>query len=199
MFSGIVKTIGIVERTKIKEDLMEITISSDLNFNVGDSVSVNGCCQTVIETKNNFFIVQAVQETLDKTNLSELSKGLKVNLEPSLRLGEKIDGHLVSGHIDDTGNVFDIVNDRENQIISVGFPERLKKYISPKGSISVNGVSLTVIDVQNNTFSFTVIPYTRANTNLGLLKKSDLVNLEIDLISRYLVNYLESTKELINK
>ena len=191
MFSGIVKEIGIVEKIEPKNGLMEITVSSKLKFKTSESVSINGCCQTVIEVSNSTFTVQAVQETLDKTNFGELKIGSKVNLEPSLTLSDKLDGHLVSGHVDSTGKVIDILTDGENKIITISFQKELSKYIAQKGSMSVNGVSLTVIEAKNNTFSFTLIPYTRDNTNLGLLKIGSKVNLEVDLVSRYIVNYLK--------
>ena len=203
MFTGIVKEIGMVLSLESKNGLLEINVSSNLkNLKEGDSVSVNGCCQTIVQVYSSKFIVQAVKETLDKTNLNELKVGSKVNLEPSLTLADKLDGHLVSGHVDSTGEVIEILNDGENQIIKIGFPETLNKYIAPKGSISVNGVSLTVMDMVRAgfkpalTFSFTLIPYTRDNTNLGLLEIGSKVNLEVDLVSRYLVNYLEKSRQL---
>ena len=203
MFTGIVKEIGMVLSLEPKNGLLEINVSSNLkNLKEGDSVSVNGCCQTIVQVYSSKFIVQAVKETLDKTNLNELKVGSKVNLEPSLTLADKLDGHLVSGHVDSTGEVIEILNDGENQIIKIGFPETLNKYIAPKGSISVNGVSLTVMDMVRAgfkpalTFSFTLIPYTRDNTNLGLLEIGSKVNLEVDLVSRYLVNYLEKSRQL---
>ena len=196
MFSGIVKEVGIVENLQQQRGILEITISSDSKFSVGSSVSVDGCCLTVVEKKNSFFKTEITEETLNKTNFKNLRVGSKVNLEPSLVLGDKLDGHLVLGHVDSTGEINDILISSENRIVKISFPAMLKHFIAPKGSISVNGVSLTVIGLKNNVFSFTLIPYTRDNTNLGLLKPGDLVNLEVDLISRYLINYLE-TKEKI--
>ena len=197
MFSGIVQEIGIVKSTSFKDGILEISISSNQiikDLEVGNSIAVDGCCQTVIETSKDLFKVQATEETLQKTNFKLLKKDLKVNLEPSLKLGNKIDGHLVSGHIDNCGEVLEIISQDENQVVKILFPRELSNYIIPKGSISVNGVSLTVIESKNNIFSFTLIPYTRNNTNLGFLKVGDLVNLEVDLIGRYLINYLESKK-----
>lgn len=200
MFSGIVQEIGIVEDVNQQDGLKEITISSKLKFNLGESVSVNGCCLTVTDSGGNLeFKVQITNETLSKTNFLTLHVGSKVNLEPSLRLGDKLDGHLVSGHVDDVGEVKEISTDSFGKLITIHFPERLSQFIAPKGSIAVNGVSLTVIDVKNNTFNFTLIPYTEVSTNLGLLKIGDLVNLEVDLVSKYLVNYLEKSRELIKK
>ena len=202
MFSGIVQEVGIVKNIEFSSGILELTISAGKiisDFEIGNSIAIDGCCQTVVEVSKNLFKVQATEETLQKTNLKLLKKDSKVNLEPSLKLGDKIDGHLVSGHIDSCGEVLEIISQDENQIIRILFPRELNNYIVPKGSVSVNGVSLTVIESKNNIFSFTLIPYTRNNTNLGLLKVSDPVNLEVDLIGRYLVNYLENTKELIKR
>lgn len=226
MFCGIIKEVGIVESLECKNNILDIIVSCKALANeikVGDSVAVNGCCLTVIEVfsnseargtsrepreskfaalssqlpARNLFTVQATQETLAKTNLLNLKVGSKVNLEPSLKVGDQIGGHLVLGHVDETGEVVNIIKNGENQSIKILFPKELSFFIASKGSISVNGVSLTVIDVKNKVFSFTLIPFTRDNTNLGLIKIGDLVNLEIDLISRYLINYLNENKELL--
>lgn len=234
MFSGIVQEIGIVKNIKSSKGILNIEItSSELikDLKEGDSIAVDGCCQTVIElrtgetanrrdgdfsseikfapsplrpTADSFFI-QATEETLSKTNFKNLKIGSRVNLESALKLGDKINGHLVTGHIDMAGEISDVLSSYDNKIVKINFPSELKNHIAPKGSICVNGVSLTVVGVglkptcTNNEFSFTLIPYTRDNTNLGLIKIGDLVNLEIDLISRYLVNYLENTKTLVLK
>ena len=211
MFSGIVKEIGTVKNLESKNGILELTISSERLINTlkeGSSIAVNGCCLTVTviasdplrprseaRAMTSIFKVQATQETLQKTNFLNLKFDSKVNLEPSLKLGETIDGHLVSGHVDTTGEISDIVSSGENKIIKISHSNEYGKYIAPKGSITVNGVSLTVIESKNGKFDFTLIPFTRDNTNLGLLKIGDLVNLEVDLISRYLVNYLENKKQ----
>ena len=200
MFSGIVQEIGTVKNLESRNKILELTISCDQlisNLKTGSSVSVNGCCLTVVEISKNSFEVEATEETLKKTNISSLQINSKINLELSLKAGDSIDGHLVLGHVDNIGKVKEIETFGENTLVTILFDEAFGKYIAPKGSIAINGVSLTVIDVKNNTFSFTLIPFTRDNTNLGLLKIGDAVNLEIDVLSRYLVNYLES-KKVIN-
>lgn len=221
MFSGIVQEVGIIKDLRTKNGLLEIDIAYEKlsNIELGDSISVNGCCQTVVKTRtgetesrrneeiknqkishspilpfSSSFLIQATEETLDKTNFKTYNIGDKVNLEPSLKMGDKISGHLVSGHIDATGEVYDLIEDKDNTIVKIKYPKELSKFIAKKGSASVNGVSLTVIDSNidgNCIFSFTLIPFTKSNTNLGLIKKGNLVNLEIDLISRYLINHLE--------
>lgn len=202
MFSGIVREIGILKSREFQNGILNIIIESKKlisELEIGDSVAVNGSCLTVIEKTSNSFKVQATEETLVKTNFEKLTAGSKLNLELALKVGDKLDGHLVLGHVDACGEISDILSVQENKIIRVSIPKGLELYIAPKGSISVNGVSLTVIDSKNSEFGFTLIPYTRDNTNLGLVKIGDLVNLEIDLVSRYLVNYIENTKALIVK
>ena len=205
MFSGIVQEIGIVKDLKTEGNILEINVSLSSRLineiNIGDSISINGCCQTVVAIDNgaSHFKVQATQETLQKTNFNDFKIGSKVNMEPSLRVGDKLHGHLVLGHVDSTGKVIEIFTDRENKILKISYPAKLSSFIAPKGSISVNGVSLTVIDSKEGEFTFTLIPYTRDNTNLGLLKINDAVNLEVDVISRYLVNYLDTNKQLVRE
>ncbi len=197
MFSGIVKDIGIIKKLESKDEILELTISSN-KFNdlqIGDSIAVDGCCLTITEI-GSFFKVQVTQETIDKTYFSKLKVDTKVNLEPSLKIGDKLDGHLVSGHVDSCGKVLNIFGTGENRVVETSLPKDLKKYLAKKGSICVNGVCLTVVDVRDNSFTFSLIPFTRDNTNLGLIKVGDLVNLEIDMISRYLVNYLQHEREL---
>ena len=207
MFSGIVQEIGTVERVDAKQELLIIEVSctkfSD-KLEIGSSVAIDGCCQTIVEISKLsaqdsklLFKVQVTEETINKTQISKLKIGSKVNLEPSLKYGESVDGHLVSGHIDGTGEVASIIKNGENTIVKIFFPKELRKFIVAKGSISVNGVSLTVVGVENCEFSFTLIPFTRDNTNLGLIKTGDLVNLEVDLISRYLVNYIQVSESFV--
>jgi len=198
MFSGIVQEIGIVKSLQMKDGILDLVISSNeliKNLKNGSSIAVNGCCLTVANITQSFFKIQITEETLKKTNLVNLKIGSKVNLESSLKLGETIDGHLVSGHVDTVGKISGITSSGDNKIIKISFGGDYQKYIAPKGSVAINGVSLTVINSKNNEFDFTLIPFTRDNTNLGLIKIGDLVNLEIDLISRYLINYLENKKQ----
>ncbi len=203
MFSGIVQEIGEILSLKHSDGILELTIKSNIKgIELGDSISVDGCCQTVssrnqVVDGGQSFTIQATEETLNKTNFKTYKIGDKVNLEPALKMGDKISGHLVSGHVDACGEIYNIIQNGENTVVQVQYSRDLRKFITNKGSICVNGVSLTVIDsdLENRCiFSFTLIPFTRSNTNLGLIKKGNLVNLEIDLISRYLINYLETNK-----
>ena len=203
MFTGIVKDIGIVEHIESKSGLLEFTVSANLKeLDIGKSISVDGCCLTITQIRADcsdrlLFSVQVTEETIKRANLFKLKAGSKVNLEPSLKLGDSVDGHLVTGHVDAVGEINNLLKKEENTDIEILFPKELKKFMSSKGSIAVNGVSLTVIDIKNNTFNFTLIPYTRDNTNLGLLRIGDLVNLEVDVAARYFVNYMEGIKQSI--
>lgn len=202
MFSGIVKEIGIVRKLDYKNEILDFTVAcKDLKskIKIGDSIAIDGCCQTVVKIKNPkskrqlfCFKVQATGETLERTNFLKLKVGSKVNLEIPLNYGEKIGGHLVTGHVDAIGEISDISTSGENTIVKVKYQNNLRDFVASKGSMAVNGVSLTIIESGNAHFSFTLIPYTRDNTNLGFLKVGDLVNLEVDLVSRYLVNILKN-------
>ena len=206
MFSGIVQENGTVKNLEFRDEILSLTIVSEElidSLKEGSSVSVNGCCLTVVEVLENSFKVEVTEETLKKTNLSNLRKDSKVNLELPLKVGDRIDGHLVLGHVDTIGKVSGIESFGENTIVTILFKREFKKYIAPKGSITVNGVSLTIVEVkadlkQDPVLSFTLIPFSRDNTNLGSLKIDDAVNLEMDIISRYLVNYVESEKVIKN-
>jgi len=202
MFSGIVKTTGKVKELLEKDGILGIAITSNDLLNelkIGDSVAIDGCCQTVVEVTGDSFKVQAVNETLNKTNFRSYIKDTVVNLEPSLKVNDKLDGHLVSGHVDSVGEVVNIQNKDENYVVTVNHPPSLSSFIAPKGSIAVNGISLTVVDSAGDSFSFSLIPYTKEHTNLKDVHVGMKVNLEVDLVSRYLVNYLEKSKQLVAK
>ncbi len=150
----------------------------------GDSVSVNGTCLTVSKKTKNGFEADVVEETLLRTNLGKMTAGVQLNLEPSLKIGDSLDGHFVTGHVDAVGKTV-----KTGIVITVEFPKNLAPFIAKKGSVAVNGVSLTVMGVNKNTFSVALVPFTRANTNLGEVEAGSIVNLEVDLIARYLYNF----------
>lgn len=182
MFTGIIKDLGTIKSLKKKEDNLVATIESHLEFEIDDSVAVNGVCSTVIQTENKTFKVEYMPETLKKTDISKWKEGAKVNLEPPLKIGEKLNGHFVQGHVDTTAKIHRI---KKNDI-TISFPKEYSKYIALKGSISVDGISLTISDISENTFTVSLIPHTLKNTILGFKKPGDLVNIEVDMISRYL-------------
>jgi riboflavin synthase len=194
MFTGIIKEIGIIEEIEeLKTSkLFKIKCNSALiGKKIDESIAVNGVCVTIIEKDDQSFKFSAISETLEKSNLNELEKGSEVNLEPALTLAQGIDGHLVQGHVDNTAEIKAI---KENRLI-IESPKDLVKYIAHKGSITINGVSLTVSKIEEGYFAVELIPHTQENTNLGKLKKGDRVNLEIDLIARYLEGLLNQKEQ----
>jgi len=188
MFTGLVEEIGSVKNIQSIGGGKKITLSSEsaaANASIGESINVNGVCQTVVDLGKNYFAVEAVEETLKKTNLAHLKINDKVNLESSLTLAKKLGGHFVLGHIDTTGNVLDIKKISSSFLMKVKYPEEFQKYIIHVGSIAVDGVSLTVADFADNVFTISVIPHTWENTNFKFRKISDVVNLEFDVLGKY--------------
>lgn len=200
MFTGIVREVGVLQKREKKDQNVTFTIHAPLlivELKEGMSVSVNGACLTVEYLFRDAFKVTAVPETLEKTNLGKINVGSRVNLEPALSLGEKIDGHLVTGHIDSIGEVIAKEIISGGQMLKVRIPETLQKFIAAKGSVTLNGVSLTVVDIQEGILSVTLIPYTQQYTNFGDLRENDLINIEVDLVARYLDRLLSGNTRFI--
>ena len=196
MFSGIVEAVGKVESVSPAGETAAVRIASgglDLSdVAIGDSIAVNGVCLTVTKLGVAAIDFDVSAETLGVT--SGFRAGDRVNLEKSLRLDARIGGHLVSGHVDAVGEVDEIVEYEGNRVMSVRFPQNLARFFARKGSATVNGVSLTVNSVDQDRFSVNLIPHTLAATNLGDLDKGNLVNLEIDLVARYVERMLSDTR-----
>ncbi|MBI5753589.1 riboflavin synthase [Candidatus Peregrinibacteria bacterium] len=191
MFTGIIQELGKVKKLKKSPQGLDFFIESKKilkNKKIGDSISVNGVCLTVIKITGSGFQVQIVEETLSKTNLKDLKIGDEINLESALTLNQTLNGHLVQGHIDTEGTVENLNGKGD---LTIHFPEDISCYLAFKGSITINGVSLTISNLQDSTFSVALIPHTLQTTNLKNLKKGDKVNLEVDLIARYLKNLLD--------
>lgn len=188
MFSGIVE--GAVRAKKIVKDdgtmRLYLPMPKDWSINLGDSISVDGVCSTVENKKDSEFSVYYMPETLSKTTMSGVIPSHVFNLERCLTLQSLIGGHLVSGHIDTTAQLTSIKEMQDSKVMTFKLDPKFTKYIVYKGSIAVNGVSLTVVSVNSNSFVVSLIPYTLRNTNLGSLKKGDEVNIELDLIAKYL-------------
>jgi len=165
----------------------------DVPFNTkdGDSIAVNGVCLTVKFSEKGVAYFDAVKETIKRTNLSDLRIGSIVNLERSLKTDSRFDGHIVLGHIDATGKIKSIKNKKYERVFSISYPFELSPYITEKGSIAVDGISITVVSVSNNTFDFSVIPYTYDHTNLYVRGVGDKINIEVDVIARYIKRYME--------
>ncbi|NYT27980.1 riboflavin synthase [Candidatus Thiodubiliella endoseptemdiera] len=190
MFTGIIQAVGQI-KNKIIHDKGAVFafVSSDLDFSsvaIGDSIAVNGVCLTAIEIESDSFIADVSQETLNCANLGSLSIGDRINLEKALRLNQGIDGHLVSGHVDGQGEVVDKASEGESVRFKISVPPSLVKYIAKKGSITLNGVSLTVNSIEKNVFDVNVVPHTLIATTMGQLNTGDIVNLEVDIIARHL-------------
>ena len=189
MFTGIIQAKGSIHEVHPSEKGAVLVINSDgldlTDSNVGDSIAVNGVCLTATKLKENFFTADVSQETLNCTTFSELTKGQHVNLEKSLRLNQGIDGHLVSGHVDGVGKVCSVYSEGESTRLKIKVMTDLMKYIAKKGSICINGVSLTVNSVIGNIFDVNIVPHTLSATTLGDLNEKSKVNLEIDIIARH--------------
>lgn len=190
MFTGIVQEIGKVKEIKKSSQGLDLEIACTKaleNKKIGDSIAVNGACLTIVKIGNQRLNFEVINETLTKTNLKNLQINDEVNLEPSMTLNQGIDGHLVQGHVDGEGTVESL----KDGILTIKFPDELSDCLAFKGSITINGVSLTISDLQDNTISVSLIPHTLENTNLKSLKNGQTVNLEVDLIARYLKNLLD--------
>ena len=195
MFTGLIEKIGkISEITDIQNGKI-LVIESDLpnyEIKIGDSISINGACQTVIKKKDKTLSFEAMRETLDRTNFKTLKKGDFVNLERAMLLNSRLDGHLVSGHIDSCLKIAQIKNDGLSKIFQI---EGDTSLIVEKGSISINGISLTVSKVRENYFEVSILPYTFENTNLKYLKQNDFVNIEYDMVGKYIKKFTENKQE----
>lgn len=192
MFTGIIQSVMPVLAASKKEACLVVRLKKPSGWKVvlGQSITVDGICSTVTKVGASFFEVEYMPETLDKTTAGDFAAGRWVNLERSLTLRDYIDGHLVSGHVDARGKTMQVKGEDNTKRISFEVPQVLAKYIAKKGSITVNGISLTVADVKKNVFTVALIPYTLEHTNLGLIQKGDAVNIEIDTVARYVEKML---------
>jgi len=192
MFTGIVQAIGTIKSIEILSDeSRRISVKcSNLgsNFSIGESISVNGVCLTVESQDLDVLTFTAVKETILKTNFKELEVDSQVNLERAATLSSFLGGHLVTGHVDKTLKILDVQVSKNWTIIEIEFDNDDRKYLIPKGSITINGVSLTVSDLQSKSFKTNLIPKTLSETNLKDLKVDDFVNIEFDLIGKYVLN-----------
>ena len=191
MFTGIIESLGKITDLKVDRGNIDFTIESDISkeLKVDQSVSHNGVCLTVTDTNNNTHTVTAVKETLDKSSLTNFSVNDLVNLERAMKLGERLDGHLVQGHVDGVAKCLGISVNDGSWIYKFEFDISNEMLLIEKGSICINGVSLTVFDIVENTFKVTIIPYTYENTSFKTLKEDDIVNIEFDMIGKYLARF----------
>lgn len=198
MFSGIIADAGLIKSVHDREGGLRLTVATEVlgmdDVQVGDSIAVNGVCLTVVQIDGNDFVVDVSRETLNCTTGLE-ANGKHVNLEKAMRLSDRLGGHLVSGHVDGVGEVVAFNDIGESWRLVVRAPEALSKYIATKGSITINGVSLTVNRVAGHEFEVNLIPHTLEVTTLNELKTGARVNLEIDLIARYVERMMQAEKE----
>lgn len=197
MFTGIIEKMGRV----VEKSPNRITIETEWkDLKVGESISVSGVCLTVAGGENfgpsARFTADLSRETLESTTLGSVNVGSRVNLERALKLGERLGGHFLSGHVDGLGKVKAIAREKEGKLFQITTSPEILKYIVPKGSIGVDGISLTVVKVINGTsFSVSIIPHTEKVTTFGLLKVNDSVNIEVDMLARYVENLINKKKE----
>lgn len=189
MFTGIVEEIGTIVSISKGAQSSKLTLQGKVIFedmHIGDSIAVNGVCLTVTEKTANTFTVDVMAETLRRSSLGTLSKGSKVNMERAMAANGRFGGHIVSGHIDGTGTIESFVKEDNAVWVTIAAPSKLLKYIIEKGSITIDGISLTVAYVDNQCFKVSLIPHTAANTTLLTKKAGDMVNLENDIVGKYI-------------
>lgn len=195
MFTGLIKEIGTVKSIKRIGDGMELSVSSSFvnaDAAVDDSIAVNGVCLTVVRKDLESFTVQAVNETIRKSNIGKLVQGQKVNLEPALRADDRLGGHIVQGHIDGSGEIIRIIKKQNGNEFVISAERGTLRYIVEKGSVCLDGVSLTVAGTESDSFRVAVIPHTEKNTTIGLWKTGTNLNIETDIIGRYVEKLLNS-------
>jgi riboflavin synthase len=193
MFTGIVEELGVVEGLEEQTDAIRLTVRGPhvvTDARLGDSISVNGCCLTVAERDGETFTADVMRETLDKTSLGALEPGSKVNLERAVTATTRLGGHIVQGHVDGTGEVLTRTPSEHWELVEVSLPDELARYLVDKGSITVDGISLTVVEVKDGSFTVSLIPETLARTTLGFKQPGERVNLEVDVIAKYVERLL---------
>ena len=193
MFTGIIESLGKITKVKADRGNIDFTIESEISkeLKIDQSVSHNGVCLTVTEKNNNSHTVTAVKETLDKSSLKNFLVDDLINLERAMKLGERLDGHLVQGHVDGVAKCISVSVNDGSWIYQFEFDIKNEMLLIEKGSICINGVSLTVFDIVKNTFKVTIIPYTYENTSFKKLKEGGIVNIEFDMIGKYLARFIE--------
>ncbi|MDK2823716.1 MAG: riboflavin synthase [Clostridia bacterium] len=199
MFTGLVEELGTIKAINNgpASSLLKITAKTVLqDVKIGDSIAVNGVCLTVVNFTGGDFEAQVMAETLKKTNLRDLKIGDKVNLERALRMGDRLGGHLVSGHVDGVGQIIEQTKHDIAIVTRIKAPDDVLNYLIPKGSVSVDGISLTVVDVNDRDFTISLIPHTMSITTLGIKKVGDYVNLESDMIGKYVKRFINNESKL---
>ena len=191
MFTGIIETIAVISKLEMGKGNLHITLKSNLTneFKIDQSVSHNGICLTVVDVNNKEYVVTAIEETISKSSIGSWKVGDQINLERAMKMGDRLDGHMIQGHVDQVGKCIDIVEKDGSWFFTIQYSESNNITVE-KGSIAINGISLTVVGSNNNSFSVAIIPYTYSNTNFKTLKVGDTVNLEFDILGKYLEKML---------
>lgn len=188
MFTGIIEDLGIVTLLKHEQENLQLTMRTKITheLKIDQSVSHNGVCLTVVKIQDDTYTVTAIKETLDKTNLGQLKVGDHVNIERAMKLGDRLDGHIVQGHVDQIATCKSVKVFDGSWVFTFEYDKALNNITIEKGSITVNGVSLTVVDSKPNSFSVAIIPYTYEHTNFKTFAKGTIVNLEFDVVGKYI-------------
>ena len=195
MFTGIIEETGIIKEFSINGNSAKIVVECKNileDTNIGDSIAIDGVCQTVTNLSSNTFTAQVSNETLKVTTFSNFKSGKKVNLERALTLSSRLGGHIVTGHIDGFGKIKNIQKSGEFYNLTFEVERELSKYLAKKGSVTINGISLTIADIVSNEFKTAVIPHTFENTSLKYLKIPDFVNIEVDILAKYVEKFLST-------
>ncbi len=193
MFTGIVEELGQLQKLEKGEEWGRISVAAGIvleDVKLGDSIAVNGVCLTVVDFSSHHFEADVMAETLDKTNLGQLEFGEKVNLERAVRLSDHMGGHIVQGHVDGIGMILEEHMVGIAKVVTFRAPKNILDFTVAKGSIAIDGISLTVVDVTSETFSVSLIPHTAAQTTLGFKRPGDTVNLEADIVGRYIYKFI---------
>jgi len=191
MFTGIVETIAVISNLEREKGNLNITLKSALTneFKIDQSISHNGICLTVVDINNKEYVVTAIEETISKSSIGDWKIGDEINLERAMKIGDRLDGHMIQGHVDQVGKCIDIIEKDGSWVFVINY-SKSNNITVEKGSIAINGISLTVVGSNSNSFSVAIIPYTYNNTNFKSLKIGDAVNLEFDILGKYLEKML---------
>ncbi|MEI7621139.1 MAG: riboflavin synthase [Candidatus Moraniibacteriota bacterium] len=193
MFTGIIKKVSTVEKVFQEKESLFVQIKKPQGWKVwlGQSIAINGVCSTVKKLGKSSFVVEYMPETIKKTTVGKYRKGTLVNLETSLKLNDLLDGHLVQGHVDTTGKILAVKKVQESIVLKIVIPLALMKFVADKGSVAIDGISLTVVSTGKNWLTVSLVSFTLENTNLGKIKVGDEVNIETDVLAKYLAKLMK--------
>ncbi|MDA7809975.1 riboflavin synthase [Flavobacteriaceae bacterium] len=194
MFTGIIETIAVISKIEKKQGNLNITLKSSLTatFKIDQSISHNGICLTVVFIKNNEYVVTAIDETIQKSSIGSWRAGDLINLERAMKIGDRLDGHMIQGHVDQIGKCSKIIQKNGSWIFTIQYAKSNNVTVE-KGSIAINGISLTVVNSNESDFSVAIIPYTYEHTNFKNLNTGDSVNLEFDILGKYIAKMLSKS------